>query len=365
MSEQVAAMNFRCFIRCLLAGALAVGLWSGSCGQSRISGLSSSKMSNAPIRVLAAEITAGIDSDSLKVRAIYRWITTNIAYDETASGEGRINTSASDVLKRRKAVCYGFAQLLQEMCQTSGIPSHVISGYARQGGREPASTPDHAWNSVLIGDKWRLMDVTWGATQGNTWLFTSPDAFLLSHYPAFPAWQLRDCPVDFDGSPLHACGYRDSLKMYLAATPAKRRFLECREAYALLSTDENAAALAHALVDLAVADKEAGDRLADTAAQDHYKRAIRYFEKAAALSDLYAWQNETRAYTHMHYARNLYNALPVNATDGESLLAIRSEFNKARAILQSVERGFLVAGALSQCEAIIAGLDAEIATLND
>ncbi|MDX1476159.1 MAG: transglutaminase domain-containing protein, partial [Saprospiraceae bacterium] len=201
----------------------------------------------AEVRALTLEIVTGISEDSLQIIALYDWLTSNIRYDGAGTGGQRINRSAADVLRRRKAICFGYAQLLQQMCTVLDIPAHVISGYSNQSGRGNASqAPDHAWNAVCFNDQWRLIDATWGAAQTGkrqnsqqAWLFVAPEEFLSSHLPAQPVWQLLDCPVDRQWQPSLPCGYHDTLQQFLALPPAQRKLEEARMAFGFHPTEAN------------------------------------------------------------------------------------------------------------------------------
>ena len=152
-------------------------------------------------------------NDYERVRAFYSWIADNIAYDVQLFRSYRPSRYQPllpvDILKRRKAVCQGYAELLQEMCRQVGIKSYVIGGYSKGFGYTPRATftvADHAWNVVKIEDKWHLIDVTWGSGGLNEqtkyvkqfndhYFLTNPEEFVLNHLPLVPMWQLLECPV--------------------------------------------------------------------------------------------------------------------------------------------------------------------------
>jgi transglutaminase/protease-like cytokinesis protein 3 len=99
------------------------------------------------------------------VRSIYAWIVYNIRYDHRlAASPKRKKVSLKTILKTRKAVCAGYADLLGAMCKLAGIESEVVTGYSRCynfGHRRPFSWSDHAWNAVKLGGNWYLLDATW------------------------------------------------------------------------------------------------------------------------------------------------------------------------------------------------------------
>ena len=159
------------------------------------------------VDALAAYLSEGLDGDSAKARAAYRWITDAIAYDTGAFFSGRYgDMSAGGVLSRRSAVCAGYSSLYAELCKRMGLSVEVVRGYAKGYGYSPGALfvdTNHDWNAVLIDGKWQLVDCTWGAgylgesrrfvKRFTEFFFLSPPQMLiLSHFPQDPQWQLLD-----------------------------------------------------------------------------------------------------------------------------------------------------------------------------
>jgi transglutaminase/protease-like cytokinesis protein 3 len=171
------------------------------------------------VKHLASQITDGIHSDSLKVRAIYEWVTDNIAYDIDLFNEMNIKTveqyaeaqKSEKVIRRKKAVCMGYTNLFQDLCNASGIKAYSVPGYCKS--IDPRtnvmtfSSERHSWNAVKINNKWYLCDPTWSAGSINmrTGLFvknlneefylTDGKKFIKRHIPLDPLWQLLDNPI--------------------------------------------------------------------------------------------------------------------------------------------------------------------------
>jgi transglutaminase-like putative cysteine protease len=108
------------------------------------------------IQQLAKELTQGKESDIEKSKAIYSWITENIAYD--ADYYYKIRNlqdfdfdSALETLKKGKSLCMGFAHLNAALHRSIGIEAKVVYG------------EDHAWNEVLLDGVWYSQDSTKGA----------------------------------------------------------------------------------------------------------------------------------------------------------------------------------------------------------
>lgn len=185
---------------------------------------------------LAKLLTGPYSRDIEKVRAVYTWIATHIAYnmgifswkyptltkyvpeyDDTATEWKSADEMVADrVLKRRVAVCDGYARLFKTLCQYAGIQSELVLGYVRaEPGKERFRT-NHTWNAVRVDSAWQLVDVTWGSgfvTYTNEFIqslddyyfLTPPQQMIRNHYPEDPNWTLLDNPpvlYEFKGSPL-------------------------------------------------------------------------------------------------------------------------------------------------------------------
>ena len=176
---------------------------------------------------LAASLTAACSNDEQKVKAIFYWITDNIAYrtspnvsrrnrslpdideaDDTAALKPLDERVAEKVLADRVAVCDGYARLFKTLCSYSGVQAEVVHGYARTEvtKRIQRFRPNHAWNAVMIDSAWHLLDVTWASGyitwHGNQFVrqldqqyfLSSPAQFIREHYPDDLRWALMDDP---------------------------------------------------------------------------------------------------------------------------------------------------------------------------
>lgn len=171
-------------------------------------------------------------TDSLRLRAAVDWIAANIAYDVKALQTGNEQAGELDyALRRKKAVCAGYASLLKYFCDMFRIECEVVIGKARAFGSDVCMTgtkfvDDHAWNVVKINDQWRLVDPTWiaGSVNGDeydpkakfqqefneVYYFTPPQRFILNHFPRQSKYQLLSPAVNektFRNSPLFFSSY--------------------------------------------------------------------------------------------------------------------------------------------------------------
>lgn len=134
---------------------------------------------------LAKDLGSPFKRDLDKTRAIFKWITNNIAFDYKAVNSGKEinppeceeeyncvdivrsweNNYLKRVLKTKKAVAEGYCRLFQKLCELNHIQSELIPGYARTkpyqiGNKMSAS---HTWNAVFLDTSWYFLDVTWAA----------------------------------------------------------------------------------------------------------------------------------------------------------------------------------------------------------
>lgn len=178
---------------------------------------------------LSQLLTAGAKTEMEKVHAIFFWIVNNIDYNTNVFYQNRYSrTSRSNdeeeydtctvlpsldervsrlVLKRKTAVCDGYARLFKTLCQHAGINSEVITGYAKTNVNRTGQRfiSNHRWNSVMIDSNWYLLDATWAAGYINShneferqydanYFLPSPKTFIWDHYPEDAKWALLPEP---------------------------------------------------------------------------------------------------------------------------------------------------------------------------
>ena len=188
--------------------------------------------------LLSQQLTAECNTDIQKVRAIFRWITNNIAYrtnepvnrkrksrikeeeesDDTTLLKPLDERVAETVLANRVAVCDGYARLFKTLCNYAGLQAEVITGYGKTQPHQlhQRFRNNHSWNAVMIDSVWHLLDVTWAAGylnwQGDRFIrqldeqyfLSPPEVFVREHYPDELRWTLVDNPpllAEFKVSP--------------------------------------------------------------------------------------------------------------------------------------------------------------------
>lgn len=155
------------------------------------------------------------DSDLMKLRVIWSWVTHNIVYDVDSyfdpSNQEHSDVDAKNVLGTGKAVCSGYASVCKYMTNLAGLRVETITGWAKgfsyvTGTSFSDQNTNHAWNAVYLADSWWLLDSTWSAGYVDTnknfiqkynehFFFTNPEEFIYDHLPEDFDWQLLDTPI--------------------------------------------------------------------------------------------------------------------------------------------------------------------------
>lgn len=308
------------------------------------------------LSALVAYLVQVAESEEEKARVIYAWITEHIRYDQTAyrSGQGRINRSNADILRRGQAVCFGYATLFRDMCAQAGLTAEVISGYSK--GTLTAvpglEEVDHAWNAVRLDGKWHLLDATWGSSvvqkendfvqvETQDYWLTPPEHFVLNHLPSQPMWQLLDCPITpatFRQSPaairaalttMEPCfHYADSIRRWRALPPPRRRLESARTAFRYHPTVAIRNELGHSYFDYAGTLSDQAEALQANGALDSLLRVQEAIIAACAqgrryAGQLYGWQTELYVNVLINQAVARYQALeaPVDSEETQATYA--------------------------------------------
>jgi len=165
------------------------------------------------VRTLAAYLGKEADSDYEKARVIFAWVAKNIRYDDYGYNTGKlVDQKPESVLKNRRSVCDGYAQLYKALGEAMGLEVEKVSGYAKGYAYRPGTAfarTNHAWNAVKIANRWILVDPTWAAGSATAvngklktiykydpfWFDVDPYTFLFSHMPINPDYQSIVKPI--------------------------------------------------------------------------------------------------------------------------------------------------------------------------
>jgi len=153
-----------------------------------------------------AQYIAKQESDPfLRIKALHDYVADRIAYDTESYFAGRYPPQDSQtVFQTQKAVCAGYANLLQALGEAIGEEIFYVSGVSRSSISD-LSGDSHAWNATKIEGNWYLIDATWDSgfvePSGFTkkyrteYLFTPPSVMIISHFPEEQKWQLLSDPI--------------------------------------------------------------------------------------------------------------------------------------------------------------------------
>lgn len=101
---------------------------------------------------LARYLTKGYTDETSKALAISTWITQNIRSDYKVALNRELDFSTSfRVIRKRKALCGGYAVLFKDLCTAAGLQAEVVPGYTYAFdffGGDSLYRTEHAW-SVL------------------------------------------------------------------------------------------------------------------------------------------------------------------------------------------------------------------------
>jgi hypothetical protein len=224
---------------------------------------------DVPFDTIVSFVNTTFNSQEDKARAYYAWTALNIAYDVEHMNEinlikiFNINTISSsnqktaDVLRNKKAVCEGYANLMTDLCRASDISCFTVCGYTKNPDGE---IPEilHAWNVLRIDSSWHMLDVTWSSGYvtpenhfvkrfSNLYFLPRPKVFIKDHFPLDPMWQLLRNPFtkqDFEKDSLlrsnePVFNFPDSIKLYRSYPAKKQRYLDAVHYYRADPTNKN------------------------------------------------------------------------------------------------------------------------------
>lgn len=161
----------------------------------------------------SAAISRDFTTDEDKVRAVFYWLITHVAYDpdeykkfnytfknyrERNQKEEETRKKIIDrTLKKGRAVCEGYAMVFEKVLGLQGIQNYVVRGDTKTQFKDIGRTfnTNHMWNIAYIDGLPYLFDVTWAAGRyttkfikepNETFYKTEPTLFVNTHYPEMP-----------------------------------------------------------------------------------------------------------------------------------------------------------------------------------
>ena len=168
------------------------------------------KPNNQSFQQISDKLAKYAKDDFDKAKLIYLWVAEHIDYDVVGLRTFRLPDGSPEVtLKRKKAVCDGYARLFKAMAVYLGLDADLVSGYSKNHKKAKVSKEsNHSWNIVRINNRNILIDATWGA--GNTYgdkfidntnyyyFDTDPYEFVFTHVPELEKHQFLDNPVSLE-----------------------------------------------------------------------------------------------------------------------------------------------------------------------
>ena len=114
----------------------------------------------------SAEVCDGLKSDKEKMDAVFKWCSSRISYDYILAMTVKAGyiPDVDEVVEKQMAICFGYAAVMACMLRTQGVPTQLVIGYA--------DNTYHAWNNVLIDDKWVRKDATFASTNATAKKYT-------------------------------------------------------------------------------------------------------------------------------------------------------------------------------------------------
>lgn len=178
------------------------------------------------LKLLSYELTKQYADPLDKTRAIFYWVTQNIAYDYKFVNRNKKikypkckkgkdcdaihnkweNKYLHEIITGGKAICDGYARLFKRLCDYADIQGSMVHGYTKQ---EPENVGtmgglNHAWNVILINGSYYYLDPTWASgscgkdnrgkltkfTQeyNNYYWLTPIDRLSRNHFPKDSVW---------------------------------------------------------------------------------------------------------------------------------------------------------------------------------
>ncbi|MEL1239608.1 transglutaminase domain-containing protein [Flavobacterium flavipallidum] len=163
---------------------------------------------NQSMDAIAKYISYNFQSEPDRIRAVYYWTTKTISYDVDNMFEVKFDEKLQDRIARafadKKGVCFDYASIFNQLANSVGVKSFVISGYTKWN-KVKVDNLTHAWNAARVDNKWYLFDPTWGSGFVLNGIFTrrlddknfkvDPELMINTHMPFDYLWQLKDFPI--------------------------------------------------------------------------------------------------------------------------------------------------------------------------
>jgi len=331
------------------------------------------------VKTLSNYLIQPTKNEKERFRSIYLWLIHQIDYDQKAVKNKRINRSNKDILRRKKAICWGYATLLKALCEEANIETEIISGYVKTDLEKAPflKYPNHAWNAVQLEGEWYLVDATWDSGllgtesayykkfQENYYL-SEPAHFITNHLPATPQWQLLNCPISIEDFQLATdtivqlaqrsdCLPSNNTPLNYGVLSQQQQALnKAITTYQFNPTDDNRREFAHAQIEYQEYLSVIAERLQLAQKVDSLllmqQQMIDLCETAQELTNLFDSQLENCAYNYFNHAV-AFSKVPLTADNEQEVLAtMLLNFQKAQQQLSNLKQNIFTENALDMCK---------------
>jgi len=151
------------------------------------------------IEELYSKIIKNNYTDEEKVYVIGKFIVENIKYGKRAR-------KPINCVNTKEGVCQDYSELFKALCDIAQIECHIVTGNGKNSSTDIGFyNSNHAWNIIKINGEYKIYDLTWAAgyvsqdvfeKRFNPFYFnSSPERFILNHFPDDSKWQLLDNPM--------------------------------------------------------------------------------------------------------------------------------------------------------------------------
>lgn len=110
------------------------------------------------LEAIKTDIVNQVANDDIytKIKRIHNFLVDYIEYDSSMVRENTRNIYGA--LVEKSVVCEGYAESFKYLLDAIGVPCVEIVG---TGTNSAGQTEAHAWNYVMLNNKWYAVDVTW------------------------------------------------------------------------------------------------------------------------------------------------------------------------------------------------------------
>lgn len=128
----------------------------------------------SPIVDYADEMTAIKEYDKIlagdgpqRTTTLYERVVNDYTYDDTkaqAISSGKVTGYVpviDEVYQAKKGICFDYSAMMAGVLRDQGIPVKLVMGYSTE------IDGYHAWNEILIGDRWVVVDTTYDSAYAN------------------------------------------------------------------------------------------------------------------------------------------------------------------------------------------------------